>query len=249
MEMNTRITEQAYLNNYSIRDYDTPLTTVDIVIFTVLEGELKVLLVKRADHPFKDTWALPGGFISLEEDRSLEETALRKLKEKTGVKSPYLEQLKTIGNHIRDPRGWSVTVIYFALVAADSVTLSKGQNISDIEWRPIDSASCNSDLAFDHNEILNSAIARLKNKVEYTALPLHLLPPEFTLTEFQQIFEIILGHTVDKSAFRRRINQANLIEEIPDKMRLGSNRPAKLYKPKSLDSVHHFSRTIERKDI
>ena len=238
--------EEEFLANYDIHKYDTPLTTVDLVIFTVIDGELKVLVVKRSEYPEKGKWSLPGGFIQTGTDESIEAAAIRKLKEKTGVISPYIEQLQTIGNKDRDPRGWSLTVVYFALVAHDAVNPAAGKSVSETRWLTVNGDNSITQLAFDHDQILSLAYSRLQSKVEYTALPLHLLPDEFTLTEFQQIFEVILDRAVDKSAFRRRIREADIVEEIPGKMRHGSNRPAKLYKAKSMDSLHYFSRNLER---
>ena len=125
------MTDDEFLKSYSAKDYDAPLCSVDICVFAVEDDELKVLLVKRSAPPFKDRWALPGGFNNLNKDKSIEDTAFRKLFEKTGVRSPYLEQVKTIGNSKRDPRGWSVTVLYFALI--DFTSLPKTGNIDPQE--------------------------------------------------------------------------------------------------------------------
>jgi 8-oxo-dGTP diphosphatase len=236
------VSETEYLASYNIHDFDIPLTSVDVVIFTLHENKLKALIVKRAEHPFMHHWALPGGFSDLQLDDSIEQTAYRKLFEKTQVSSPYLEQLETVGNNKRDPRGWSTTIVYFALIASDNVTLQSGSGTSDVKWLDIETSW--PQLAFDHAELLKNAITRLRNKVEYTNLPLHLLPQSFTLSELQNVFEIVLGRKVDKSAFRRRIREAALLEEIPGKMRLGNNRPAQMYQAKAENYCHYFSRNI-----
>jgi len=235
--------EADFLATYQIHDFEVPLTSVDVVIFTVQSEQLHVLLVKRAEHPYFDQWALPGGFILLEEDGSLTQTAARKLYEKTHVKSPYLEQLQTIGNRHRDPRGWSVTVVYFALIPSDGVRLHHGSGTSDAQWHPLSDGPLPT-LAFDHATVLNLAISRLRSKVEYTNLPLHLLPDMFTLSDLQRVFEIVLNRKVDKSAFRRRIREANLLTEVTGQKRLGSNRPAQLYQVRDPSYTHFFARNI-----
>ncbi|NQZ67449.1 MAG: NUDIX hydrolase, partial [Lentisphaeria bacterium] len=117
--------EKEFLSTYNIHDYDVPLTSVDVVIFSIIKEQVNVLLTKRADFPFKNQWAIPGGFIDIKKDKQIEQTARRKLKEKTGYNVPYLEQLGAIGNNHRDPRGWSVTITYFALVNAEEVSFDE----------------------------------------------------------------------------------------------------------------------------
>ena len=235
--------ETDFLANYHIHDFDVPLTSVDVVIFTLKDEQLQVLLVQRAEHPHFGQWALPGGFIRLNEDDSLEQTAARKLYEKTQVNSPYLEQLQTVGNRQRDPRGWSVTVVYFALIASENVFLQPGSGTSDVAWQPLTNTA-RPTLAFDHETLLEAAVCRLRSKVEYTNLPLHLLPKMFTLSDLQQVFELVLDRKIDKSAFRRRIREANLLDVVMGKKRLGSNRPAQLYQAKNPNYTHFFARNI-----
>lgn len=242
--MSQAITEAEYLKQYNAKAFDAPLTTVDTVIFTVKDGALQVLLVKRNDHPAKGKWALPGGFLRLDTDRHLEHAALRILKSKTGVDSPYLEQLMTVGNRKRDPRGWSVTVVYFALINSEAIELLSGGNTDDVAWCPIVDNSVKRALAFDHKSLLSEAIDRLRAKTEYTALPVHMLPEQFTLTDLQRTFEIILARPIDKSAFRRRIRDADILEEIEGAFRGGANRPAQLYRLKTGSQQHFFPRTI-----
>ncbi|WP_035058559.1 NUDIX hydrolase [Andreprevotia chitinilytica] len=243
--------EREFLSHYNIHDYDVPLTSVDLVIFTVREEVLQVLLVRRGEHPFKEMWSLPGGFIDIHRDQDLEATALRKLREKTGVVTPYLEQLQGFGNKTRDPRGWSSTFAYFALIPSEHIELAHGANTEAAQWFRVEENSVQPELAFDHAQILAIAILRLRNKVEYTSLPVHLLPEQFTLSELQGIHEVVLGRTVDKSAFRKRIKEGNFVEEIPDAWRYGSNRPAKLYRRANQPTVY-FNRAmggrVEEKD-
>lgn len=241
---NKEITEQEFLRNYNIHDFDVPLTSVDLVIFTLRDHALQVLLVRRGEHPCKGKWALPGGFIDIRRDPDLNATALRKLREKTGVEAPYLEQLQGFGSATRDPRGWSVTFAYFALIDSAGVELSHGAGSDAASWHPIASLVDSVDLAFDHAAIVETALQRLRNKVEYTSLPVHLLAAEFTLSDLQQVYETILGRQVDKSAFRKRIKEGDFLEEIPGKMRHASNRPAQLYRIRQGQPTVYFNKPM-----
>jgi 8-oxo-dGTP diphosphatase len=225
-------------------DFPRPLTTVDVVIFAIKDDALQVLLVRRPaaeGEPFPNARALPGGFIDMAKDDNLEACAIRKLREKTGVASPYLEQLGSWGSANRDPRGWSVTNAYFALIPA-TPTLEH-ETVANADWFPIVGLSVEPTLAFDHAGILEAAVLRLRNKVEYTSLPAHMMPPEFTLSDLQRVYEIILGRPLEKSAFRTRMLAADLVEPI-SKMRMGSNRPARLYRLKNPTSPVYFARTF-----
>jgi 8-oxo-dGTP diphosphatase len=198
----------------STSSFERPLVTVDVVIFTVLEEQLMALLVRRpntANDPYPGRLALPGGFINVDIDESLYACALRKLEEKTGFSSPYLEQLGSWGSSTRDPRGWCATHVYFALVPASNSDESTGSEESG--WYPVE-AALRKRLAFDHAEILTAAVERLRAKVEYTSLPAFLLQEPFTLPQLQRTYEIVLGRPMDKSAFRKRMLDAQfLIEE------------------------------------
>lgn len=238
--------EADYLRHYDRRAFDAPLVTVDIAILSVREGQLQVLLVRRDEHPARGRWALPGGFIALDRDPDLESAARRKLAEETGVDTSYLEQVFTVGGRDRDPRGWSVTVLFFALIASEHIALRHGKGTSDAAWFPLQGAAVEPALAFDHAQLLSAAVERLRNKVEYTALPVHLMPPRFTLRELQQVFEIVLGHEINKAAFRRRINEAGILDEVPGELRRGSNRPAQLYRVRRGKGEYFFERTFGR---
>ncbi|WP_379674732.1 NUDIX hydrolase [Massilia antarctica] len=240
----TDLTEQEYLASYNVHAFDVPLTTVDLVIFTVREQALHVLLVQRGAHPAKGQWALPGGFIDIRNDVDLDATALRKLREKTGVMAPYLEQLQGFGSSTRDPRGWSATFAYFALIGSSDIELQHGAGADAACWHSIGDVGVDLDLAFDHAMIVATAVQRLRNKVEYTSLPAHLLAQEFTLSELQRVYEIVLGRPIDKSAFRKRIKEGDFLDEIPGKQRHGSNRPAQLYRIRSGQPTVFFSRTM-----
>jgi 8-oxo-dGTP diphosphatase len=199
-----------------------PAVTVDVVIFTLREGNLQALLVKRKYEPFANQWAIPGGFVQVNE--SLEEAARRELEEETGVRDVYLEQLYTFGAVKRDPRGRVITVAYVALVPFTAVR--GGTDASEARWWAVHEVP---QLAFDHSEILRYALKRLRYKLEYSAVGFQLLPEKFTLTELQQAYEIILGETLDKRNFRRKILEANVIEEAGVR-REREGRPARLYR-------------------
>ena len=205
--------------------YPRPALTVDVVVFTLRESRLHVLLIRRAENPFAGMWALPGGFVKMEEP--LEEAAYRELEEETGLREAYLEQLYTYGNPQRDPRGRVVTVAYFALIPADAPVLAEGGvEVSQADWFPVEELPS---LAFDHADIVAYALRRLRYKLEYTAAGFELLPEEFTLSEIQHTYEMILGERIDKRNFRRRILEAGIIESTNHK-RTGEGRPARLYR-------------------
>jgi 8-oxo-dGTP diphosphatase len=227
-------------------DFQRPLATVDVAIFAIQEDRLHVLLVQRGSEewePFPRMWALPGGFVDVHADKTLSDCAVRKLREKTGVASPYLEQLGTWGDATRDPRGWSMTCVYFALIPTKSVTLEAGANAADVQWFPIVGGRVKPRLAFDHDQILEAALLRLRNKVEYTSLPVYLMPSEFTLPELQRVYEVVLDRPLEKSAFRTRILSADVVEPIA-KTRKGPNRPAQLYRLKRSKHPTYFVRTF-----
>jgi 8-oxo-dGTP diphosphatase len=233
-----------------VPDFERPLTTVDVVIFSVRDEALQVLLVRRPNgksEPFPGTWALPGGFIDTKLDQDLTSCAMRKLREKTGIDAPYLEQLGSFGNATRDPRGWSATHVYFALMASDGIEIQAGGNSQQSQWLEVSGERVSESLAFDHAELLRAAVQRLRAKVEYTALPVYLLPSEFTLTELQRIYEIVLGRELEKKAFRTRLLAAELLESLP-RTKGGANRPAQLYRVKRRRGVHIFARPFGSAD-
>ncbi len=208
-------------------EYPRPAVTVDIILFVFQEDQLRVLLIRRANDPFKGKWALPGGFIGEHED--LYDAALRELKEETNVSNVYLEQLYTVGKPDRDPRTRVITVAYFALLSAEEVAQQEVHGATDAgeaRWWDIYSLP---ELAFDHQQILDYALQRLRWKLEWTALGFLLLPSEFTLSELQRVYETILNEPLDKRNFRRKILAAGVIEPTGN-MRAGDHRPARLYR-------------------
>jgi 8-oxo-dGTP diphosphatase len=197
--------------------------TVDLVIFTIREHRLDVLLIERALPPFEGRWALPGGFIR--DGESLEQAARRELEEEAGVRDVYLEQLYTFGDPGRDPRGRVVTVAYYALISAENAQLVASTDARAARWWPV---AKHPRLAFDHDRILDYAVERLRNKLEYTTVGFQLLPRRFTLTELQRVYEAILGRPLDKRNFRRKLGLLGILKAVKEQRReLG--RPAQLY--------------------
>lgn len=208
-------------------DYPRPAVTVDIILFTFYNNELKILLIQRKHPPFQDKWALPGGFVDMGEE--LHAAALRELAEETNITDVYLEQLYTFGQPDRDPRTRVITVAYFALLSADQSArlVIKGQSdASDARWWSMYQLP---ELAFDHERILQYALQRLRWKLEWTALGFLLLPAEFTLSELQKVYETVLNEPLDKRNFRRKILATDVLEETGN-IRAGDHRPAKLYR-------------------
>lgn len=214
---------------YNPADYDRPSVTVDIVLFTILDATLKVLLIKRKRWPFEDAWAFPGGFIEMDED--LEDAAYRELAEETNIdrSAAYLEQLYTFGKPGRDPRTRVITVAYFALVGADKIDPKAADDAADVGWFP---AYEPPELAFDHAEILEYAIQRLRYKLEYSVVGFQLLPELFTLRELQEAYEIILDEKLDKGNFRSKLRKTDVVEKTTHYRETGG-RPALLYQFKA----------------
>jgi 8-oxo-dGTP diphosphatase len=208
--------------------YPHPAVTVDVVIFTIREHALQVLLIKRGEAPFRNQWALPGGF--LRQDESLDAAARRELEEETGVRDVYLEQLYTFGEPGRDPRERVVSVAYFALIRAEAQALRATTDAADVTWFPMAEVPR---LAFDHGEILAVAWERLKNKLEYTTVGFQLLPDKFTLSELQAVYEIILEKKLDKRNFRRKMALLDILEGLDERKLEGVHRPAQLFRFKA----------------
>ena len=212
-----------------------PAIAVDMVILAVDGEELKVLLIQRGGDPYAGRWAIPGGFVDPTE--SLDEAAARELREETGVEGVYLEQLYTFGRPDRDPRGRVISVTYYALLR-HAPPIVGGDDAADARWFPLRELP---PLAFDHGAILDYAIDRVRKKVEYTNIVYSFLPDSFTLTELQRVYEIILGRTIDKRNFRKKINSLDLVVPTGEVRREGAHRPAQLY--------HFRSRELRIVDI
>lgn len=205
--------------------YPHPAVTTDVVIFTIRQDELKVLLIKRALPPYKNEWALPGGFVKLAE--SLEEGARRELEEETGVSDVYLEQLYTFGDPNRDPRERVITVAYYALIPSDEIEILAGSDAEGVSWFGMRELP---ELAFDHDKILKMAHERLVAKLDYSTIAFKFLPATFTLSELQHVYEVILRESIDKRNFRKRILGLDVIKDTGKDRRDGAHRPARLYR-------------------
>lgn len=206
-----------------LTDYRQPSVTADVIIFSIIASDLKVLLVKRKNPPFEGKWAIPGGFVRIGE--SLEDAAKRELSEETNVKNIYLEQLYTFGGVNRDPRGRVITVAYFALASARDMQIKASTDVSEVNWHSVYTLP---ELAFDHRRILDYALQRLRYKLEYSTVCFQLLPKKFTLTELQAAYEIIFNKKLDKRNFRKKILSLGIISES-GKTAGKAHRPAKLY--------------------
>ena len=208
-------------------DSERPIVTVDIVLLTLRDGLLHAGLTRRDKAPALGAWTLPGGWVHTDEDQDADEAAARILRDKAGLVSPYLEQLRTFSGMHRDSRGWSLSVSYYAVVP-EPVGEPAGERF---RWAPVDGLRS---LPFDHAQILRTAVERVRSKTLYSSLPVHLMPAEFTLGALQRTYEQVLGATLDKRGFRRRIEELDVIEEIPGAFTSGgSHRPAQLYRKKA----------------
>lgn len=292
------LTEEQFLAQYDAGKYERPSVTVDMLVFTVTNEEkenyrklpekvLKILMVKRGDHPCMGYWALPGGFVNI--DESLDRAALRELKEETNIESIYMEQLYTWGDVDRDPRTRVIGCSYMSLIDSGRLDIRAGDDADDVRWFSVStslieqkktitekgyimqdwvrlklksgevelSATIRVDkrveknvvqkgrelvesngIAFDHAKIIEYAIERLKNKIEYTDIAFSLMSERFTLTELQQVYEVILGKELLKANFRRKI--AGMVIETNEYTRDAGHRPSKLYRYNSNWVLDHF---------
>jgi 8-oxo-dGTP diphosphatase len=201
-----------------------PAVTADIVIFTVRDDALQLLLIQRGVEPFKNAWALPGGFVRMDED--LAEAARRELQEETGLQDIYLEQFGAYGRPERDPRERVITIAYYAIIATERLSLSAGTDAAHASWFDYKALP---DLAFDHKTIISDAYEKLVDKLRRSTVVLQFLPKEFTLTQLQRLHEIILGETIDKRNFRKWVESLDFIRSTGRKTTGASHRPAELY--------------------
>lgn len=198
--------------------------TVDNVIFGFDEGDLKILMIKRGEEPFKDQWGLPGYFVY--EDENLDSAANRVLEELTGLKNVYLEQVRTFGTVDRHPAGRVITIAYYSLVKIRDYKLNASSIAQQVEWFPVAKLP---ELPFDHDDILEACFNRLKRRVRGRPVGFELLPPKFTLTELQHLYEAILETELDKRNFRKKILSMNLLIDLEETQAGVAHRPARLY--------------------
>jgi len=296
------VSEEQFLKEYEPSKYERPSVTVDVLVYTVMnevthnyrklpKKVLKVLLIKRKNHPFKDCWAIPGGFVGMNE--SLEEAALRELKEETNIDNIYIEQLYTYGDVHRDPRTRVISCCYMSLVDSTKFNIQASDDAKEARWFAIEykliaeHKNINDDgytktktykltlkvedlvleaiintiitskgrhvamkreivsskhIAFDHALAISYGIERLRNKIEYTDIVFNLMPEEFTLTELQQVYEVILDTELLKANFRRKIQ--DMVQETNNYTRDKGHRPSKLYR----FNPHWIDLHIERRN-
>ena len=205
--------------------YPRAALTVDCVVFGFDAGELKVLLIERALDPFKGKWALPGGFVRV--DETVDDAARRELAEEAGLKDVFLEQLYTFGAVNRDPRERVVSVAYYALVKLAAHDTKAATDATDARWFPMSKVP---KLAFDHADILATALTRLKGKVRYQPIGFELLPPKFTLSQLQHLYEAVLETGLDKRNFRKKVLGFGLLIPLEETRMTGRHRPAQLFR-------------------
>ena len=236
-------TEQEFLETYDPKEFSQPSVTVDVAMLTIKQRTLEVLVIKRLEHPFKDRYTLPGGFVRMEE--SLDQAASRVLRDKTGLEGVFLEQLYTFGSVARDPRTRVISVAYYALVSAEKLeALENSETIRlarvEVPWLgevggnvQIRLEKQNHDLAFDHSEILGTVVKRIRGKLDYAPIGFQLLPERFTLRQLQDVHETILARGVNKDSFRRRMLASDQLEATGALETGVDYRPAEYYTFKS----------------
>lgn len=202
-----------------------PALTVDIVVFALDDADLQVMLIERDLEPFAGQWALPGGFVRVEE--TLEGAANRELREETGLHDLFLEQLFTFGDLERDPRERIVTVAYYALVNLAGHDVQASTDARNAAWFPVTELPT---LAFDHARIIDTALERLRGKVRYQPLGFELLPERFTLRQLQHLYEIVLGRELDKRNFRKKVLSMGILKETNEIEKDVAHRAARLFR-------------------
>jgi len=234
--------EEHYLQQYNANDYPIVLVTVDTVLLTYHDDQIKVLLVKRANHPELGKWGLPGGFLDQKQDDGIEAAAVRSVKQKTGVNPDYLEQVETVGSDERDKRGWSLSVIYTALMPFERCE-SHIDSVEDAQWVNIKELE-NIQIAFDHDQLIEKAVMRHKQKALYSFIPVFALQQPFTLTELRRVHELLIDKKIQRKSFIRRAEASGMLVETGN-MSHEIGRPAMLYKTTNDIAGYRFVRNIE----
>lgn len=225
------------------KKWTMPLLFADVVILTVQDGMLKVLLTRRSEAPEKGKWSMPGVMARPDMDESMTGAAMRAAQKKTATLAPYLEQLRDFSGPHRDPRGWSSSYAYLCLMPEDQIHVDAGAGVDLAQLFSVEEAA-DMDLAFDHGQMLDAALVRIRNRVNYSSLPAHLLGPRFTLTELKTAYEIILEQRLDKSAFRKKVHEAGFVRPVDGEFRTGANRPAQLYEIDRNEQLAVFRRNL-----
>jgi 8-oxo-dGTP diphosphatase len=208
-----------------------PFCRVEIAILSVVDDQLSVLLAKRAEAPYIGRWGLPGGVIRIDLDEDIEAAVRRVARERLEVELPFLRQLCAVGGVSRDPRSkWGLSIVYRGLLPAEAFDPKAGKRIEALAWRPVEDVMVDSKLAFDHAQLVAQAVTATRAEIDHLELPFEFLPEQFTLGELQATCEQILGRRLDKSSFRRKLDERKLVVSIEGEMRTGAFRPAQLYK-------------------
>jgi len=210
--------------------YPMPFVRVELAVLSIVDRHLCVLLGKRAQTPFKGCWALPGGALRIDLDADLEQAARRVASERLQAGLPEVEQLCTIGRRYRDERAtWAMAVIYRSMVRMQDIQVSAGKRLEELRWMPAEQAAQDRRLAFDHDEVIARAVAATRTDAEDLRLPRALFAERFTLGELQDTCSILCGRRLDKSSFRRRLAERDVVVPVTGEVRRGANRPAQLY--------------------
>lgn len=229
---------------YNVDAFPPMFVTVDIALFSIIDNELGVMLIKRAEEPYKDCWALPGGFIDVGTDEDAFEAAKRELEEETKLKNIYLEQLYTFTSRGRDPRELIAnkpcrifSIAHFAIIDHTSVKAIAGSDAKEVKWFKISKLP---KMSFDHGQIIDTAVNRIRNKINYTNIGFELVPAEFTIPELREVFEKVLGRELNPTNFRTKLLKLDVLEDTGQKKIEGRGQPAPIYKlnRKQLLSLH-----------
>lgn len=231
--------EAAFLRTYRPERFPRPSVTVDVVALCIVDGELRVLLVRRGEHPFKGAWALPGGFVRVgdghkDQGEDLDAAAARELEEETGLAASdvLLEQLGAFGDAGRDPRMRVITVAYYALIRPDLVPLVKaGGDAAQVDWHAVANLS-RIKVAFDHEDIISRAVARVAERIQSSSIAASLVAKTFTIPELRHVYAVLEDKPQDRGNFRRKVErllESGIIEEAPGK-RITTSKPARLYR-------------------
>jgi ADP-ribose pyrophosphatase YjhB (NUDIX family) len=211
-----------------------PFCRVEVAVMSLVDGRLQVLLAQRTEAPHAGKWALPGGVIRIDKDDRMEDVPRRVMRERLNMELPFLRQLCTVGGKTRDERAlWALSVVYRALAPATQIAATPGKRVEALRWCPVEVAEADTDLAFDHAELVAKARQATRNEVQRLELPAGFLPATFTLSELQTTLEQMQGSLLDKSSFRRKLDHWDLVEAVSGAMQEGRGRPAQLFRLKN----------------
>ena len=225
------------MNQPSGTIHPMPFVRIELVVMSIVDGRLAVLLGKRTGAPHEGQWALPGGVLRIDLDADLESAAQRVADERLGVQLPFLRHLTAVGGKFRDSRApWALSIAFRALLPIEAIDPKAGKRLEALRWAPVDEAMADDRLAFDHAKLIREATKATRDEVDRLDLPFGFLPVKFTLGELQETCERLLGRRLDKSSFRRRLDDRGVVEPVFGEMRTGAFRPAQLFQKRQSDS-------------